>query len=533
METPTYSSAAVAAPHALAATAGRDVLLEGGNAIEATVAMAAAIAVVYPHMNGIGGDGFWTIGEGGRGGGLGTVRTIMASGPAAQNATVQRYRDKGFDAIPARGPDAALTVPGTVDGWRLALDLSRALGGRFDLGRLLEPAIRHAREGVPVSRSEAQSTPKEREALDLAPGFAETFMTDGKLPAAGTIRRQPSLASTLEQLSHAGLADFYRGDVAREIDADLARTGSPVSRDDLRRYEAQWRKPLSVRLEDCTVYNTPPPTQGLASLLVLGMAERLGIRHADGFDHIHGLIEASKRALAIRDRVCVDPAYGDGDPAVWLSDAVLDREAARISPRSVASLPIRFGEGDTIWMGAIDKTGLAVSFIQSLYWEYGSGCVLPRTGVLMQNRGTSFSLDQRSRQALHPGRHPFHTLNPPLAAFDDGRVIAYGAMGGDGQPQFQAQVLSRYRLGMGLADAIDAPRFLWGRTWGDASTATRMEDRFDPSLVAALARAGHEIKIEPAAHSGSFGHAGALVRSLNQRIQAAHDPRSDGGPDGI
>lgn len=508
-------------------------LLEGGNAIEATVAMAAAIAVVYPHMNGIGGDGFWTIGEGGRGGGLGTVRTIMAGGPAARAATIERYRDKEFEAIPARGPDAALTVPGTVDGWRLALDLSRALGGKFDLRRLLEPAIRHAREGVPVSRSEANGAPKERAALDAAPGFAGTFLVDGKLPTAGTIRRQPALAATLEQLSHAGLADFYRGDVARELDADLASIGSPVSRDDLRRYEAQWRKPLSVRLNECTVYNTLPPTQGLASLLILGMFERLAVTHADSVEHIHGLIEASKRALAIRDQICVDPAYGDRDPAAWLNGPALDREAARINSKAAAPLPIRFGEGDTIWMGAIDGTGLAVSFIQSIYWEYGSGCVLPRTGILMQNRGVSFSLDEQSRHALHPGRFSFHTLNPPLAAFNDGRVMAYGAMGGDGQPQFQAQVLSRYRLGMGLADAVDAPRFLWGRTWGDASTATRMEDRFDPSIVAALARAGHEITIEPASYGESFGHAGGLVRSTSGRIEATHDPRSDGGPDGI
>ena len=533
METPTFSTAATAAPHRLAAQAGRDVLVEGGNAIEATVAMAAAIAVVYPHMNGIGGDGFWTIGEAGSGGGLGKVRTILAGGPAGQNATIDHFRSKGYDAIPARGPDAALTVPGTIDGWRQALELSKALGGQLPLSRLLGPAIGFARQGCPVSRSEANNTPNEQAALEDAPGYKDTYLVDGTRPAEGTIRTQPALAGTLEQLVQAGLRDFYSGDIAREMATDLERIGSVLVRDDLRRYEAVWRPPLSTRLTDCTVYNTSLPTQGLASLLILGMFERLGIREVNGFAHLHGLVEASKRALAIRDRVCMDPAFADEQPASWLVPAVLEREAARIDAKRAATLPVQFGAGDTIWMGAIDGTGLAVSFIQSIYWEYGSGCVLPRTGILMKNRGVSFSLDGRSRHALRPGRYPFHTLNPPLAAFDDGRVLSYGSMGGDGQPQFQAQLLSRYRLGMGLAAAVDAPRFLWGRTWGSLSTATNLEDRFDPSLVSALGRAGHDVEIAPAAYDERFGHAGAVMREPKGRVEATHDPRSDGDAEGF
>ena len=533
METPTFSSAAVAAPHDLVAKAGRDILLEGGNAIEAMVAMAATIAVVYPHMNGIGGDGFWTIGEPGRGGGVGAVRTIMAGGPAAQAATIRRYRDKGYDAIPPRGPEAALTVPGTVDGWRLALDISHSLGSNIPLARLLEPAIRHAREGTAVSRSEADCVPNEAEALEAAPGFAAAFLHDGKRPVVGSLRRQPALAATLDHLAHAGLSDFYRGDIAREMAVDLERIGSPLARDDFRRFEAKWRKPMSVRLNDCTVYNTPPSTQGLASLLILGIFERLAVKVPDSFEHVHGLIEASKRAYAIRDWVCVDPAFGDGDPASWLDSATLDREAAHVDRKYAARAVIRAGAGDTVWMGAIDASGLAVSFIQSVYWEYGSGCVLPHTGVLMKNRGVAFSLDEGSRHALHPGRYPFHTLNPPLAAFDDGRVMSYGTMGGDGQPQFQAQILSRYQMGMGVAEAVDAPRFLWGRTWATSSTMTKLENGFDPSLVAALERAGHDLEPMPQRYDETFGHAGALVRNVKGRIEATHDPRSDGGAEGV
>ncbi|MDX7954013.1 gamma-glutamyltransferase, partial [Lichenihabitans sp. Uapishka_5] len=399
--------------------------------------------------------------------------------------------------------------------------------------RLLGPAVVQARDGVLVSRSEAMGAPQAWEALAAAPGFASHLLVEGALPTEGHIRRQPALAATLEQLAHAGLADFYRGDVAREMAADLERIGSPLARADFQSFEARWAKPLSLRLRDCTVYNAPPPTQGLASLLILGLFERLGVTERDGFAHLHGLIEAAKPALAIRDAVCTDPRFTEADPARWLEPAVIDREAARIRMDRAASLPVRFGQGDTIWMGAIDAKGLAVSFIQSIYWEYGSGCVLPGTGILMKNRGVAFSLDPRSPRALEPGRYPFHTLNPPLAAFDDGRVLSYGAMGGDGQPQFQSQVLSRYRLGQGLAEAVDAPRFLWGRTWGAGSTATHMENRFDPSVVAALERAGHEVSLRPQPYAEMFGHAGAVVRHVNGRVEATHDPRSDGGPEGF
>jgi gamma-glutamyltranspeptidase/glutathione hydrolase len=180
-------------------------------------------------------------------------------------------------------------------------------------------------------------------------------------------------------------------------------------------------------------------------------------------------------------------------------------------------------------MGAIDQNGLAVSFIQSLFWEYGSGVVLPRTGILWQNRGTSFSLDPNSVNPLTPGRKPFHTLNPPLALFNDGRVMTYGSMGGDGQPQFQAALFTRYaRFGMELGEAIDAPRWRLGRTWGTETADLSMESRFDPDLVAALARAGHRIEVLDLPYADGMGHAGAIVRSPDGRLFGASDPRSDG-----
>jgi gamma-glutamyltranspeptidase/glutathione hydrolase len=192
------------------------------------------------------------------------------------------------------------------------------------------------------------------------------------------------------------------------------------------------------------------------------------------------------------------------------------------------------GEGDTVWMGAADASGLAVSYIQSLYWEFGSGVVLPRTGVLMQNRGASFSLEGDALNPLEPGRLPFHTLNPALAVLDDGRVIAYGSMGGDGQPQTQAALFTRHvSYRQPLERAIDAPRWLLGRTWGSTHTNLRLESRFDGNLIDRLLAAGHDVEVLPEAYSDLMGHAGAVVLHPNGTLEGAHDPRADGGAAGI
>ena len=253
-----------------------------------------------------------------------------------------------------------------------------------------------------------------------------------------------------------------------------------MTRADLESYQAKVAEPLSVGLEAGTLYNTPPPTQGLASLIILALFERLRVADAESFDHVHGIIEATKRAFLVRDRVIADPERITQPLARYLDEAFLDAEALKIDRRKAAKWPAPSGAGDTIWMGAADSSGLVVSFIQSLYWEFGSACVLPATGVLMQNRGASFSLERGASNLLQPGRQPFHTLNPALAVLRDGRVMAYGAMGGDGQPQTQAALFSRHVLYREpLEEAVDRPRWLLGRTWGSPHTNLRLESRFD------------------------------------------------------
>src|SRR5499426_2753187 len=258
----------VAAPHHAAVEAGRAALAEGGNVLEAMVAMAATIAVVYPHMTQLGGDGFWLVRER-----SGRVRALMAAGRAGANARRELYRD--YETIPPRGAVAALTVPAAVAGWMLALEAASAHGGRLRLGDLLAPAIAHGREGAIVTPSQARFTAEKLAELKDVPGFAPTFLLDGKPPEVGAVLKQTTLAATLEHLAHAGLDDFYRGDVGREISADLERIGSPVTRADLETFRATVDEPLSVATPVGTIYNSPPPTQGIASLIILALFERL------------------------------------------------------------------------------------------------------------------------------------------------------------------------------------------------------------------------------------------------------------------
>jgi oxamate amidohydrolase len=522
-----YRGGIVATPHMATAEAGRAVLAEGGNALEAMVAMAASIAVVYPHMNHIGGDGFWLVREP-----KGRVCAFMGAGPAGSRARLELYKDR--EAIPSRGPLAALTVPGAVGAWMLALEAAKSLSGKLPLDVLLEHAIRQARDGYVVTKSQAAVTAEEHAELKDGPGFGAVFLPDGKSPAAGVTLKQQALAATFERLAHAGLNDFYRGDIGREIAADLEKIGSPVTRDDMLRYRPVLAEPLSVKLDFGTVFNTPPPTQGLASLIILGLYERLSVIQPESFEFAHGIIESTKRAFRIRDRIVTDPTRLPQPPERFLDWQFLDREVTKIDRRRAAKWSSPSGEGDTIWMGAADASGLAVSCIQSLYWEFGSGCVLPKTGVLMQNRGVSFSLDPKALNPLAPGRLPFHTLNPALAVLNDGRVMAYGTMGGDGQPQTQGMIFARHVVHrLSLDQAIDAPRWLLRRDRRATVTKVWMESRFDSNLIASLITAGHAIEILPDAYSATMGHAGAVVLHPNGTLEGAHDPRADGGVAGV
>jgi gamma-glutamyltranspeptidase/glutathione hydrolase len=519
-ETVRSGQAMVTAPHHLASEAGLAILRDGGSAIEAAIAMAACLAAVYPHMTGIGGDGFWLISEPD-----GRVWAIDACGRSPLALDPALYA--GMSEIPWRGPLAANSVAGTVSGWALA---RQSLAAPLPLERLLADAIAHAEKGVTVTAGGADlAANKSAELKDLPGAYATTFEPDGRPLRQGDRLRQPQLAQTLRMLARDGLDSFYRGELAQRIAEDLGALGSPLTADDLAAHQASAPAPLSARIRDAHLFNTAPPTQGLASLLILALFDRLDAAEADGFEHVHGLVEATKQAFLVRDAHVGDPAFMRIDPQALLDDAAgLEQMVAAIDPAKALRWPRPSALGDTCWFAAADARGQVVSCIQSTYFEFGSGLVLPQSGITWQNRGCSFRLAQDGWNALRPGRKPFHTLNPALARFDDGRVMAYGTMGGEGQPQTQAALFSRYaRFGMPLQQAISSPRWLLGRTWGENSTSLKLEDRFDPALYERLRDAGHEVELV-APMTAMMGHAGAIVRHPDGRMEGASDPRSDG-----
>ncbi len=506
----------VTAPHHLASQAGLDILKAGGTAMEAAVAVAAVLAVVYPHMNSIGGDSFWLIREGN------TIRSVHGCGGAAQGATLDLY--SGHSAVPWRGPLAANTVAGTISAWQEMLR-----GSTLPLGQILDAAIAYAGDGVPVTEGGAEVAAAKDAELAGQFGYAHVFRPEGRPLRQGDILKQPALARTLTRLRDDGLPDFYSGALARDIAADLMLAGSPVSLHDLEAHRAGTPAVLSTRIREGRLFNAAPPTQGFASLLILALYDRLGIAGVDHFDHVHGLVEATKRAFILRDLHVGDPAYMDFKVQALLDDDdALGRLAHSIDPYVAIPWPHRPAGGDTVWFGVMDAGGRAVSAIQSTYFEFGSGLVLPETGIVWQNRGASFRLAESGWNALKPGRKPFHTLNPAMAVFDDGRTMAYGTMGGEGQPQTQAAIFTRYRAGVPLQRAISGPRWLLGKTWGEDSVTLKLEDRFDPALYERLRAAGHAVE-RVAPFTSMMGHAGALVRHPEGRMEGATDPRSDGG----
>jgi len=515
------------APHSLASQSALAVLREGGNAIEAMIAAAATIAVVYPHMNSIGGDSFWLLHVPGEAPGA-----IDACGAAAASASRHWYAQRGHrEAIPHRGGVAANTVAGTISGWGAAHELSRkALGGKLPLSRLLDDAIHYARHGIPVTVSQSALTAAKLPELQSQPGFSETFLAGGVSPAAGSRFFQGRLADTLERIARAGTADFYRGELAQSMAEDLARSGSPLTAKDLAAHRAQLVDPLALQHSAGTVYNMTPPTQGVISLLVVGILDALDIAAVPqgSADHVHLCVEATKQAFRVRDRYVTDPRYMKVSAQDLLKSEHVKDLAQRIDPRRAEPWGGNTQAGDTIWMGVIDGAGRAVSFIQSIYHEFGSGIVLPASGVNWQNRGCSFSLNPAALNALEPGRKPFHTLNPALARLSDGRTVVYGTMGGDGQPQTQCAIFSRaIAYGLSPQAAVSAPRWLLGRTWGKPSESLKLESRFDAGVVRELSQRGHDVEII-GAYDETVGHAGMIIRHADGLLEGGADPRSDG-----
>lgn len=513
-------------PHHLASSSALSILRQGGNAIEAMVAAAATIAVVYPHMNGLGGDGFWLIVPP-----EGEPIAIDASGAAGSLATVERYQTQA--TIPFRGPQAALTVAGTVSGWQLALDYAtQNFTESLPLPMLLADAIHYAESGIPVTVSQAEATKTKAGELAHLPGFSDIYLPDNRPPSAGECLRQPDLARSLKALASDGLESFYRRALGKKIAAGMAQIGMPITEQDLTDHRAHYKTPLSVQHSCGTIYNLAPPTQGLVSLAILGILDRFDLAQCNEIQTIHHIVEATKLAFTLRDTYITDPKEIAIDLQQLLNTSLLDALSQQLDTGQAAPWGEPLLPGDTVWMGVTDKNGYSVSFIQSIYHEFGSGVVIPDTGILWQNRGAAFSLQAGHPRCLGPKKYPFHTLNPAAAKLNDGRTLVYGSMGGDGQPQTQATLFTRYvQQQLPLQAAISAPRWLLGRTWGNASDSLKLEARFSEETYQGLRSLGHRTE-RLDAWSEATGHAGAIVRHPNGLVEGASDPRSNGSAAG-
>lgn len=540
--------AIVVSPHTSASSAGAEILQAGGNCVEAALAVASALCVVYPHMTGLGGDGFWLIApsEQAFSGKSCCAQSpsqrpsqgplfIDASGPAGKNCSLETLHTNGYTKIPTRGPWSGLTMAGAVGGWIEALKISQGWSlpehTEQSLSSLFKKAVAFAHEGFAITPLLHDMLHRNARVLSTDRAFKATCYPHGTPPERGSFMRLPALGGVFERLVEEGLESFYKGALADEMAHDLARLGSPLVVEDFD-YKATVGEALALETSHGTFYNSPPPTQGVSSLMLLGQLFALHDKGVLDFQDegasIHAIVEATKNAFGLRNRHVTDPRFMKADCQNWLRKDYLDELASAISLAEASPWPVKSQPGDTVWFGVIDRWGNAVSCIQSIYHEFGSGMMLPSSGIVWHNRALGFSLDPEHVNCLEPGKKPFHTLNPAMARLADGRLLSYGTMGGEGQPQTQAALMYRY-LGQGLspAEAVKAPRWLLGRTWGESSDNLKLEENLDNRALSFLHRCGHSIELVDA-QSPLMGHAGILVRHNDGRLEGGYDPRSDG-----
>ncbi|HEV8307267.1 MAG TPA: gamma-glutamyltransferase, partial [Methylomirabilota bacterium] len=517
----------VTSPHSLASAAGVATLRGGGSAVDAAITASAVLSVVYPHMTSVGGDAFWLLYDAARR----EVRFLNAAGRAPAAATIEAYRARGLTEIPHRGWLSVANAPGLVAGWVMA----HQAYGRRPLVELLTPAVEYARDGFPVTARLTRWIARTQDVLAAVPETAAIFLPAGMPPQPGQRLRVPDLARTLETIGAAGRAGFYEGAVAQEIARASRAGGGFLDAADLAATRAEWGTPLRGTYRGVTLYETPPPTQGFAALLMLGIVAdddlaRLGSQSAD---YVHLLVEAKKVAFADRNRYLADPDAASV-PTARLTDPAYARQRRTLirADRAQAwdQVPAGSLAGDTVYLAAVDGEGNAVSLIQSLYFGFGSGVVAGRTGVLLQNRGAYFSLEPAHPNALAPGKQPAHTLMASLAFEGDRLRWVFGCMGADGQPQIHVQVYSALiDFGLDLQQAIEAPRWLAGRfVLGDPRERLNLESRFPEATIADLEARGHHVtRWEPWAELAGHAHGIEVQPGTGTRMGAA-DPRSDG-----
>jgi gamma-glutamyltranspeptidase/glutathione hydrolase len=519
----------VTSPHSLASSAGLDVLRAGGSAIDAAIATASVLAVVYPHMTGLGGDAFWLIHEGRSG----EVKYLRGGGKAAATASLAALRGSGLGEIPLRGiVPATLTVPGAVASW---MEAHRA-HGRLPLTRVLEAAIGYASDGFPVTARLASFIEMMRDDLLAQQEAAMLFFPDGSAPRPGARLTNANLARTLEAVADHGWAGFYEGPVAAEMARFSQSSGGFFRLPDFARQTSVWGTPLTTLYRGVEIFNTPPPTQGFSVLEMLNLIEPHDLQRMDllGPDRAHLLVQAKQIAFHDRDLLLADPDFGEVPVEMLISKPYASKRRSLIDLGSALSwdqVPSSGSlAGDTVYLAAVDRDGNAVSLIQSLYGAFGSCVVAGDTGVVLQNRSAYFSLDPHHPNRLEPGKIPLHTLIASIAKRNGRLWSVLGCMGADGQPQIQLQLYTAMiDHGLDIQEAIEMPRFLSGRfALGEARDTLHMEGRFPAATMLALERRGHIVnRWEDWNEMAGHAH-GITIDAVSGVLSGGSDPRSDG-----
>jgi gamma-glutamyltranspeptidase/glutathione hydrolase len=514
----------VASPHYLASQVGSHILQQGGNAFDASVAISAALGVVYPHMTGLGGDAFFLVYDSKHK----QLRGLNGSGRSGSQMTPELYVSQGMDSIPLRGVQSAITVPGMVDAW---WEINSQYG-RLPWAQLLEPAIAYAEEGFPISRNLYDWMCKDEALIRTHPPLAKVYMQEGQLLEIGDPLIQLDLAATLKKIQAEGRDTFYLGTVMKSIVEAVQQDGGLLQEEDFQTHSSEWVKPLSVSYRGYEVCQMPPNSQGFSVLMMMNLLEHVDFsaiaRNSAQFYHL--MVEVIKKAFRDRDLYLTDPEFISVPLDKLLSKSYAEQlydEIKSSYPQADPFVSRAMGQ-DTAYAAVVDEEGNAVSFIQSLYFDFGSAYVAGDTGVLMQNRGSFFSLDPQQPNVLHPQKRCFHTLTPGMVLRNGKPYMLMGTQGGEGQPQTQLSLLTGVLdYGYSIQEAVSLPRWVYGRTWGNSSDSLKMENRNLDSIAEQLRLWGHDVELL-AGWDGIMGQAQGIVINEKGIISGAADPRGDG-----
>ena len=507
----------VATAQPLAAEAGLSVLRKGGNAIDAAIATAACLTVVEPTSNGIGGDAFtlvWTKGQ---------LFGLNASGPAPQLLTLQALEKAGYQAMPPHGW-FPVTVPGAPAAWA---ELS-ARFGKLPLTEVMAPAITYAEQGYPVSPTVGRNWERDFEqyALDLKDeqynNWFKTFAPHGRAPKIGELWRSPDHARTLQSIAETNARSFYSGDIADKIDQFSRKYGGFLRKEDLAAYTPEWVTPISINYRGYEVWEIPPNGHGLVALMALNSLKGFDFEVKESADSYHLQIEALKLAFADGMKYIAEPSEMNVSVEDLLSEGYAAKRRNQIGERALQPEPGNPPNGGTVYLATADGEGNMVSMIQSNYMGFGSGLVVPGTGISLHNRGSNFSLDPNHPNSLQPGKRPYHTIIPGFLTKDSLPVGPFGVMGGFMQPQGHVQVIMNsvdYHLNPQAA--LDAPRWQWIQ-----GKIIELEPSFPKSIAQELARRGHDIRW--ATDCSSFGRGQIIWKTTAGVLAGGTESRADG-----